>query len=453
MNREVARLIYTGIQSLRGKPVVSQLRFLERAEKYSSAALTGLQWKRLKRMLAFCSENVPYYKELFDRTGVDVQEIRECDDFRSIPMLTKELVRENSEKLLPRRPLNRIYFEYTSGSTGRPLKLGRDHDSSGAFWAAMYRGLRWHGIDVGDPGAVIWSVASGRKRYRKQKIDDFFLNRIRLGVLDMTEESAENFFQRCLRFRPTYIYGFPSGISQFVEILGSKGQDGGLLKLKVIIATGEVLYPFQKERIEGFFKTRVINEYGSSEFGNCAFECPQGGMHITSENVYLEINRNSAIGHEPSTGEAVVTGLVNHAMPLIRYNLGDIIELSGEKCSCGRGLPLLRLVEGRKVAFAKDCSGNLVNGRAFLNLMSDLFREGGDVKQFKFIQKEDYLIVAQVVRGPFYDNSSTRAIDQGVKRILGPSVSTRIDFVDHIPRDPSGKLSFFVSEILEGNGW
>ncbi len=155
------------------------------------------------------------------------------------------------------------------------------------------------------------------------------------------------------------------------------------------------------------------------------------------------------MGHDSSHGEALITGLVNHAMPLVRYSIGDVLTLSDEKCSCGRGLPLMNLVEGRTVGFAKSSSGEHVNGWAFGYLLAEIFKKGGDLSQCKFIQSAEDLMRIKVVRGPCYNDFVSRALEEGVRRTLGPSTRIELEFVDRIPPEPSGKFRFFVSEISE----
>jgi phenylacetate-CoA ligase len=155
---------------------------------------------------------------------------------------------------------------------------------------------------------------------------------------------------------------------------------------KAVVSTSEMLHGYQREAIEAAFGCFVANEYGARDAGILAYECPQGGMHLTNENLILEILHPVTL--EPvkpgQSGLAVVTDLNNYSMPRLRYVLGDMVSLSeNERCSCGRTMPLLKSVDGRQTDMFLSKDWKLIHGSAFNSLAVSC----PAVKQFRIVQK------------------------------------------------------------------
>jgi phenylacetate-CoA ligase len=197
--------------------------------------------------------------------------------------------------------------------------------------------------------------------------------------------------------------------------------------------------------LEEVFGCRVVNEYGAAEVGIIGFECADGGIHITSENVYLEVLRDGGPAEEGEVGEVVVTGLRNHAMPLIRYKLGDLAIPSKEYCPCGRELPLIKSIEGRDNDIVVTSAGKILHSEIFAYINRNLIKEGYHIREFKIIQNAKDMLRVLVPRDT--RDNTLLALRQQIKKHIGSDMRILVEHVDEIPRERSGKVRYFVSEL------
>ena len=149
--------------------------------------------------------------------------------------------------------------------------------------------------------------------------------------------------------RQEYIYGYAGAIALFARLMKEQGLQ---LKhrLKAVVSTSETLQPWQRELMEEVFQAPVVNEYGARDGGIIAYQCPEGGMHLSAENLVAEVI-DLLTGELLPAGERgllLVTDLNNFVQPRLRYQLGDEVIMSDQLCSCGRTLPLLAEVCGRE---------------------------------------------------------------------------------------------------------
>jgi phenylacetate-CoA ligase len=179
---------------------------------------------------------------------------------------------------------------------------------------------------------------------------------------------ANEVLTQILKFDPKLIRGTPSYLRLLVEAMAERGIEG--LGDKVIRTEGEVTDEETRRYLESSFKCKVFDEYSSWDFGNGAWQCTEReGYHIDADLLILEVVRGNEQVSPGETGEIVVTNLLNYAMPLIRYRVGDIGALDDKTCSCGRGLPLLKSIEGRKADCFTLPGGQLITPRTMMTVI------------------------------------------------------------------------------------
>ena len=214
--------------------------------------------------------------------------------------------------------------------------------------------------------------------------------------------------------------------------------------VKVVFVTSERLYDEQRKVISGAFGCPVANGYGGRDAGFLAHECPHGGMHVTAEDVIIEIVSPAG---EPlpagQSGEIVVTHLASRDFPFIRYRTGDVGVMDDRACECGRGLPLLRSVEGRTTDFVVASDGTIMHGLALIYVIRDL----PGIAAFKIVQESLEFTRVLVVPGPDFDEWCVRTIEDGLQRRLGQGVKIDVQRTDHIPAEKSGKFRYVVSHV------
>jgi phenylacetate-CoA ligase len=370
--------------------------------------------------------------------------VRELDhDPRSvlgkIPVVSKEAIQLDPKGFLSTRVAGPVSHKTTGGSTGQAVTILKNRDATAAERAAMWLGYGWFGVEIGDPAARFWGAPFATRNRWMVRLADFAMHRIRFSAFAFGERDLESYWERCRRFRPGYLHGYVSMLTEFAAFLEATNRNGRDLPLKSIIATAEALSQPQRELLERVFGAPVQIEYGCGEVGPIAYECPQHSLHLMAENLYVEVLREdgtpAAIG-EP--GEIVVTDLTNLAMPLIRYRLGDF-GVPGDPCSCGRGLPTLRQVWGRAYDFIEGPDGRKYHGEFFMYLFEDLRKEGLGVHQFKVEQLGPAELRVLVLHpGGLGADQSGRLLQLLQERL--PGVDAKVIEVGALPRAPSGKM-------------
>lgn len=445
----LSKTLYYGVQTFTGMKLYARLKRLEETQWYAREDLKELQWQKLKKLLQHANKYTSYYQKKFKKLGLNPEDIEGPEDLRKFPFLTKDDIRNNLSDLKARN-IRHFVADCTSGSTGTPMTFFKERSTSGYFLAAKYRGHRWHNIDIGDKEVKFWGLPIDQKPKWREHIKDFILNRTLFVAFDISRETLRQHFKACQRIRPKYMYGYSSALYRFARYLEEERIDAARLNLKGVISTSEVLYDFERELIENVFKCRMVNEYGACEAGVMAFECPEGKMHITVENVYLEILKEDGQPAMPGElGEIVVTELNNFAMPFIRYKIGDLAKYvdEEEKCKCGRGLPLIGEIVGRALDTAITPAGKLLHAHLFNYIIRSAISHGADIKEFKIIQKDKHRLLIRVVASKKLREEYRNYITRQIKNLMGENIKIDFEEVESIPLEKHGKFSFFSSEI------
>ena len=302
-------------------------------------------------------------------------------------------------------------------------------------------------MDIGDPEIVVWgSPIELATQDLFRAVRDRLLRTSLLPAFEMSEAKLDKFIERIRSRRPRMLFGYPSALSHIAQYAEKRGIGMNELGIEVAFVTSERLYDDQRERIARVFGCRVANGYGGRDAGFIAHECPAGGMHITSEDVIVEIvDREGRVLPAGQAGEVVVTHLATSDFPFIRYRTGDIGALSDDASCCGRGLPLLKEIQGRTTDFVVAQDGTVMHGLALVYVIRD---EPG-VEAFKVVQESLDLTRVLIVPGEQYHESTSGRIADGVKRRLGHSVDVRVELVRQLAAEKSGKFRYVLSHIAQ----
>jgi phenylacetate-CoA ligase len=219
------------------------------------------------------------------------------------------------------------------------------------------------------------------------------------------------------------------------------------LGVQVAFVTSERLYPQQREAIAAVFGCKVANGYGGRDAGFIAHECPSGRMHISAEDLVVEIVDEAGASVPPgSPGEIVVTHMATEDFPFVRYRTGDIGALDTEQCPCGRSLPVLRELHGRNTDFVYASDGTAMHGLALIYAIRDL----PGIDAFKIIQHDLRRTEVLLVPDETYAPAVEQKIVRDFRNRLGSDVTVAITIVDAIPREASGKYRYVVSNVRPG---
>ncbi|MGH8798259.1 MAG: phenylacetate--CoA ligase family protein [Caldimonas sp.] len=435
-------------ERLKHHDTVRVRRAMEAAQWWPADRLAVSNVERLRALLMDIGEYVPYYREMFRERGFQPSSVTGVADLHRLPFLTKSLIRANTGALKHAQSRGLSRFN-TGGSSGEPLIffIGRERVSHDV--AAKWRATRWWGVDIGDPEIVVWgSPIELGAQDRMRRWRDRLLRTELLPAFEMSEARLDGFVAAIRRRRPKMLFGYPSALSHIARHAEQRGTAMNDLGIEVAFVTSERLYDDQRETVARVFGCRVANGYGGRDAGFIAHECPAGGMHITADDIVVElIGRDDQPVPAGEAGEIVVTHLATRDFPFIRYRTGDIAVLDTKACACGRGLPLLKEIQGRSTDFVVAADGTVMHGLALVYVVRDL----PGVQAFKIVQESRERTCLQLVVDSGFDRSRSAAIAAGFRQRLGESVDVEIDFVPEIAPEKSGKFRYVVSHAVEAH--
>ena len=449
MNNLLGKLIYWGITKTLRMPVFSLLKEFEQSEKLSLDELHRIEFVKTLTLLEYAIHNSPYYKKIFQDLGAEMEDIKSFDDFKHIPILTKSIMREQGTEILSALGSNDLTIAKTSGSTGIPLKLYKNKEAVASTYAAMYRGHRWHGVDVGANEARLWGVPIDHWAKVKSRGKDFLLNRFRQKNLETSKQAFEAYYQSLLKYRPCYLMGYPSFIHSFAISAKEQGWDCLKLGLKFVKYTAEILPEYQKQCIEDVFGCRCVSEYGAAETGIIAFECPHGNSHLMSESVFVEFVEieDKECNKSNKKFKLLVTNFYNRAFPVIRYEIGDLAKPVDGVCSCGRTLPLISKIEGRVSDEVIGVDGKRFHSSTFSYILKDCIGAGLGAREVRFIQNKPGEIEAQICCRSKDIVAFSRKLKESAINVFGNSIVMTASRFTSLSPDASGKFRYFISNL------
>jgi phenylacetate-CoA ligase len=431
-------------EKIKGHGSVALRRQLERSQWWSPEVLARYRVERLRAFLERIAATVPYYRQLFEQCAFRPSQLTGVADLGRLPLLTKALIREHSEQLksVSAGALKRYN---TGGSSGEPLVFYMGKDRISHDVAAKWRATRWWGLDIGDPEIVIWgSPIEVSAQDRMRGLRDKLIRTRLLPAFEMSETKLDDFIDAIRGVRPRMLFGYPSALGHIAGHALSRGIRMDDLGIEVAFVTSERLYDNQRELIGRVFGCRVANGYGGRDAGFIAHECPSGSMHLSAEDLIVEIvDEQGRCVAEGASGEIVVTHMATQDFPFLRYRTGDVGVLSSAPCACGRGLPVLREIQGRTTDFIVAADGTVMHGLALIYILRDL----PGIKQFKIVQESRLLTRVQLATEATFDRSRLDDISAGFKARLGADVDVEIDIVDGIAAEKSGKFRYVVSKL------
>ncbi len=442
--RFVSGLVFPLQERLKHHSTVAARRSLEASQWWQPEQIQSLQVERLRRLLVQAGKQVPYYRELFQRLGFDPETVTQVKDLQALPLLDKATIRAHTEAMKNPQAQGLARFN-TGGSSGEPLIffIGKERVSQDV--AAKWRATRWWGVDIGDPEIVVWgSPIELGSQDRVRMLRDKLMRTQLLPAFELTDAKLDAMLATIRSTRPRMLFGYPSALSHIARHAQQRGQRMDDLGIRVAFVTSERLYDDQRASISQVFGCPVANGYGGRDAGFLAHECPSGGMHLTAEDVVVEL-LDSAGQPVPvgEAGEIVVTHLATGDFPFIRYRTGDVAVMDHRRCACGRGLPMLKEIQGRSTDFVVAQDGTVMHGLSLIYVLRDL----PSVQGFKIVQTSLDHTLVQVVPGPGFDAEQERSIVNGLRRRLGAGVQVSVERVAAIAPEKSGKFRYVISHV------
>ena len=423
----------------RGSRHFTHHRALVKSQWLSPLEVQANQWAALQAQLLHAYDTVPYYRRTWATAGVHPSDIKCLADLQHLPILTKADIRANTTELHSSLvPTMKTRLKSTSGSTGVPLKVLLDEPGAQFKYAGVIRADEWSGYRLGQRVAKVWGNPEYKQFGLKGRLMNHFVDRaIYLDTIHLDEARLKEFVSDLRRHQPGLIFGHAHSLYLLACALEKSKIDD--IRPNGIISTAMPLHDYQRTVLQRVFGVNPTNRYGCEETSLIACECEQHtGLHVFAESVYTEVNGGG------QTGPLLVTDLTNKAMPLIRYQIGDVVTMAAKPCACRRGLPTIEKVEGRDADYVVTPAGRLISGISLTENFAVLIHGAAQVQ---LIQEEVTHLRVRMVRGDEFDTTSEQQVKQLVLDTFGPTMRYDLEFVDMIPQEPSGKYRFCVSKV------
>jgi len=436
---------------LRGTHTLSCLLELEESQWWPLERIEGLRSERLQRLVSHAYAHVPHYRHVMDERGVRPQDVASVSDLRKLPVLTKAAIRAAGNAILADDISGTELLPMsTSGSTGEPLLFySTAEDQLSRGMARALRAFGWAGVRIGDRYATLVRPRhfDSQRERMLHRVSRRFRRAVELDYSSLSDEHLALLARKLQFGRFTCLDGTPPLLSLLAGFIRSHGLEAP--HIESIVCSGEQLYPHERCLLRETWGTEPYSVYSSYEVFEIAGECEaHAGLHVQAEDVVVEVVDEEGLpaqaGHP---GRLLVTNLHSHAMPFLRYEIGDIGTLAPAPCACGRQLPRLAGVVGRASELIVAPDGRRIFA-ADLGLES--FSSLG-VRQFRIVQQTLGEMVAFIVWhsevSPEAREERGRKLSEALRGRVGPGIDVKVESVEHIEPTAAGKHLVVVSKL------
>lgn len=436
------RLIFAAKTRLGARPsraLASELSHTERLSPHELAALTA---QRSVAHARYAMSHSPFYRDLYSSHGVKPSDLLDPAAFPELPIVDKQMVRDHFLDIRTDEATDaNSAVSLSGGSTGEPLRVLRDLRVP--IRAVEWRLFRWWGVNPWDHRADLYRQQLTGSAKRRHDLQWWPSKRLHLDARAMTDDSIKQFVAEWNRARPMILVGYVGGVLELCRSLGRLGLT--MLPPTAVALTAAALPEGVRREIQESLGAPVYDHYRSSEVPWMAGECKaHSGLHVFSDIRRLEVLSSSGrAAPTGSTGEVIVTDMLNRVFPLIRYRLGDRTRFLEGPCRCGVSLPRISAVDGRTADALHLPDGGVIAGESLTGLFSPTPTA---VRQFQLIQAQDYSVTLRCIVGssPHAEDEICAAAD--LLRSLGRGqIDVRYALVESIPHI-AGKTRFIISD-------
>lgn len=441
---KILNKLYSFLHKLRSNRIHENiLNELFELEKSTEEEISINQSRKLQKTLRYAFENTIYYKEVFINHRVIDGKIF---DLKKIPILTKDIIRKNQLQLISKEfHIGYLSKKNTGGSTGEPLVFYTDSksglvDNAHHYYLYNLMGYTPNDTIVSCGGFEIDKKTREKNIYWVHNSKNNVFGSLRFSVLYLNDDNISYYVMKILEIKPSILRGYPSfyyTISKFIL----KNNITIDFQVKGINLTSEMCSPDQREIIERAFSTKVFFEYGHTEV--CLF-CYTNGHDYTYHSSpiygYLEvINEDGSDTEIGQVGKIIATSLINHGMPFIRYDTGDLGEVAYRK---GGYLKFSRIYgRSQDYIITKD------NQKVFLTalIFGQHFQAFARIEKWQIIQNSKGEINFLIIPTNSYDKKDELEIEQKIKNVV--EIDIAFDYVDTIPLTSMGKHLFLKQNL------
>ena len=420
-------------------PVSRNLELLQRAQGWSDEQFSEYQDSRLRQILRFAYDEIPFYKRLYKGQNVDISGIRTAKDLAKLPTISKRDVVSNWKDFVPQRRI-RSKLSYTSGTTGTPLMVRVSRDCWEVNRASSLLRNDWAGHRgeaiarfVGDRPVT---DCSDKRLFRRS----YVMNRLFFPSYCLSPQTFPRIFDALVGQKVQFLQCYPSTAFILAKFLQERDK---YLPLKALLFSSEPMFEFQRDLIEERFRARAFGFYGQAEQILSASQCEKGNYHLAMIDGILEVLRGDEAVSPGEEGLTVATTLCNFAMPLIRYRLDDFTGFEGRKCGCGRNSPTIYPIEAKSDDIIITPEGAMISP----STLTFPFKHLEHILESQIVQKApDRLVIRIVPEDGFSSDDESKLIDS-FRAYVGKNMTIEVERVSEIHQSGSFKKRFVVSEL------
>jgi len=413
-------------------------------DHYSPGELQNYQQHKLRQLVSHAYAQTLFYKEIMDNNQLTPDGIHSVENLRRLPVVTREQIRENFDKLLLTKKTKGRIIVYTSGTSGSGLPVAYNKNDLARNWAFMFRQFLWAGVKPGDWritlfGSRIVPVEQSQPPYWRY---NWFERQILLSIFHLSAATSRDYIAFLKKHEGLMLEGFASVLGIIADFILQDKQE---IPMKIVYSTGEPMNDHCREKVEQAFQCKVYDCYGMTEWVGLIQECEHGGKHLMSDYGILEIVDENNEPVDPGVeGYFVWTGLQREEMPLLRYKIGDrgMWNLKQE-CPCGRAYPLVDTTITRDSDIITTPDGAMFSPR----VINQYLKNKTSFRNCQFVQESAHELIIRIVPGEGDYESDAYTLQQDLDKIFKQSLALKIIYADFPLMRGQGKYPLIINNV------
>ncbi len=393
-----------------------------------------------KKLINLIVNSVPFYQSYFYEKRLSIEDFHNLDDLKKLPIITKDILKNNFEHLKISNYSGKTYEMKSSGSTGEQTTVLVDKNVNEEVFSTQLLFWSWGGFFMGAPHLQTgMSLKRGIVKYLKDLI---FLCSYR-SAFELSDDAIEKIIKTIKHKNIKYLFGYASSIFLIAKYIKNCNMD---IRLHKIFIWGDCLFPHYRILIEEVFSCKVSDCYGLGEGLQVACQCEMNdSLHIAEHHVIVEIMDSSyqRSCNDNEIGKVIVTRLMPGPMPLLRYDTGDIASFIPGVCDCGRSLRMLTRIQGRDTDIIRSPKGD----RLIVHFFTQIFEMIPEIKQFQVRQSHLEAIDILYIPDNGFGEELLKRIQEQIHDNCKYKFKINFKKVDDIPLEKSNKRRFVISSF------
>ncbi len=421
-----------------GQRMMSRLRMLENAQWWSRDRLHEERDRLLRQTVAESYASVPLYRDLMNDAGLTPADLRTPADLQKLPIITKDRFRAGHPHRNVRKTPFKTHEVHTSGSTGKNFAVVEDTETRGWYLSSFLLSLEWAGWKVGQAHMQTGMTLS-RDAVRRCK--DSLMRCTYVSAFDLDDASVDRALDILDSKKIEHLWGYAASLYYFGLRAKARGWNR---PLRSTVTWGDNLYPHFREAIESAFGTKVIDTYGVGEGIQVSAQCEYGNYHVHTLDTIVEyVDDEGQAAPADQAANLILTRLHTGAMPLIRYQVGDMgIRGDSSLCPCGRGFDRMQEILGRDTDIVITPSGNRLIVEFFNGIIDDI----PEIDSFQVIQEAPDAILVKIVPVAEWTEGNRRELVDAMLRSGADGLRIDVERVENI-RPVGGKRRYVINKL------